>query len=112
MKRRLIILLISLVSCKKSEQGKWFEAKVINTSDLDCGKPVVKFLEKDSIEICSRTGLSALTYKTYSLEDKYNYRDNIIWVKIGKPPEGWTGPPCTVSATFYSDVRFSEVKQQ
>jgi hypothetical protein len=112
MTKTLLIILIFFVSCKKSEQEKWFEAKVINTSDLDCSKPVVKFLEKDSIEICSRTGLSALTYKTYSLEDKYNYRDNIILVKIGKPPEGWTGPPCTVSGTFFYDVWFSEVKQK
>ncbi len=112
MKRSFFIILVILVSCKKNEQEKWFEAKIINTSDLNCGKPVVKFLEKDSIEICSMTRFNTLSYKTYSLEDKYNYLNNIILVKIGTSPEGWTGPPCTTTGTFFFDVWFSEVRQK
>ncbi len=112
MKKSFFIILVILLSCKKKEEEKWYEAKVINISDLDCSKPVLKFPEKDSIEICSLTGINSLSYKTYSLEDKYNYLNNIILVKIGKPPEGWTGPPCTTMGTFYFDVWFSEVRQK
>ncbi|MGH2554056.1 MAG: hypothetical protein ACRDEB_10080, partial [Chitinophagaceae bacterium] len=95
MKKSFIIIFIILLSCNKMEEEKWYQAKVINTSDPICGKPVIQFLQKDSAEIVRLSEFNTLSYKTYSLEDKYNYLNNSIFVRIGHVPEAWVGPPCS-----------------
>lgn len=114
MKKILFIIFIGfIISCKKNRQEeRWFEAKVLNTADQNCGEPVLWFQPADSIELCNKTGYQTLTYISYSLEDAYNYVNNIVYVQIGTIPEAWVGPPCFVSGPFYPNVWLSNVRQK
>jgi hypothetical protein len=112
MKKSFFIMLVILLSCKKKEEEKWYQATVINTSDPICGRPVVQFLQQDSIEVVQLSGFNTLSYKIYSLEDKYNHLNTSILVRIGHVPEAWVGPPCSGIGINYPDIWLSEVKEK
>ena len=108
----VLIIVVFLASCKKNEQGKWYQATVVNTADPICDKPVIKFLQQDSIEITQLTRFKTLSYKTYALGDQYNYLNNTIYVRIGHFPEAWVGPPCSGVGINYPEIWLSEVREK
>ena len=102
-KLSIIIAIIAILSacvkkprvcdCPLPPDIYYLKAKVINTSELDCHKPVLDFTE-DSVRIRQLTGDESLVYVVTGLKFQYNKLDKKLYVQVGKlkPEDAF---PCT-----------------
>jgi hypothetical protein len=75
--------LLILVSCNKKvdEESISVNAIVFNTSDLNCGMPVLNFSD-DSTKVRAFTGNSAFTYVVYGFPSELNTTGKRVLVQI------------------------------
>ena len=67
--------------CVMPYQIYYLKAKVTQTSDISCGKPVLDFSE-DSLRIRTWTNLNNLAYSVINLPTNYIVQDQKLYVSI------------------------------
>ncbi|WP_057938310.1 hypothetical protein [Algoriphagus resistens] len=78
----LLLLLFWAVSCEKEDMiDKGFKIVVENNSDISCGLPVIRFLNKEA-EVKALTDLKTLTYNAYHLDNSLNAVGNTLIVEF------------------------------
>jgi hypothetical protein len=107
-----VLLVIVLFSCdKKGTDEKlmccglnYVKAVVIETSNIDCGKPVVDFSD-DSVKIRSITGLPDLKYTLDQLPAELNIADKKLLIAI-RPLASQEEFACLAIGINYRHLKF------
>jgi len=78
-----------LLGCEKDQNciselhctTEYLKAKVIQTSDISCYKPMLDFSE-DSLKIRFQTNLYNLTYSVINLPTEFNVKEQLLYVSV------------------------------
>jgi hypothetical protein len=117
MRKTIIVFsLLFLFSCKRERpcdcelpyQSYYLKAEVIQTSDMNCGRPVVSFAE-DAVRIRMITGLPDLHYIAAGLPADFNQLNRKLYINTGllKPDEEFS---CAAYGPSYAKIKVLEVK--
>ncbi len=98
----LLILLSSCIKCREWEDKKWFNAKVIEIKNLDCGYPLIQFTESEHEQVKQVLGPSTYpgAYVMKGLDASLNILNYELLIQIRKPREG-EGWFCTALGPSY-----------
>ncbi|MES1218784.1 MAG: hypothetical protein ABUT20_24985 [Bacteroidota bacterium] len=96
--------------CAMPYQIYYLKAKVIQTSDIACGKPVLDFSE-DSLRIRTWTNLDNLSYSVINLPASAFVQDKKLYVSINllKPDEEFV---CTAVGISYPHLKVLDAKSR
>ena len=106
----LFLVSIAFFGCKKvsNSSNQWLNAEVINTSDINCQKTLLSFVE-DSSAIRSITGVKNLTYLANVFPTQYNYTGQKIKVMVANlsPGESFA---CITLGPNYPAIKVKDVR--
>ena len=119
MKYTLSVFLLILLSCKKTEQPcgcvlpytiYYLKAEVVQTKDVNCGRPVLSFLE-DSVRIRNITGQQNLAYIGEGLPAVLNQKSKKLYVDVRllKPEETFS---CITYGISYPGIKILDAKER
>ena len=96
--------------CAMPYQIYYLKAKVIQTSDISCGKPVLDFSE-DSVRIRALTHLDDLFYSVVNLPTSFVVQDKKLYVSMAKlkTEEEFV---CTAVGFWFPHLKVLDVKNR
>ena len=100
----------SYCDCKAPDQLEYLKAKVVQTSDIACGKPVLDFSE-DSVRVRALSENNSLLYVVINLPSSFNVKDKKLYVLASrlKPEEEFA---CTAVGPFYPRLKIVNAKNR
>ncbi|MBK8951296.1 MAG: hypothetical protein IPM85_01990 [Chitinophagaceae bacterium] len=119
MKYALSAFLLILLSCKKTEQPcgcvtpyqiYYLRAEVVQTKDINCGRPVLSFLE-NSVRIRTLTGQQDFAYIGEGLPAAMNQQSKKLYVDVRllKPEETFA---CITYGISHPGIKILDAKER
>jgi hypothetical protein len=96
----VLLFFSSCYKCRDLKDIKWFEAKVIEIKNMDCGYPLIQFAESEEVEKILGSSPYPGAYVMKGLDASLNFLNNEILIQIRKPSdnESWF---CTTLGPSY-----------